>query len=86
MNQMKKNCKCLRVISPSDISEITALPSFRGLISDPATQQFSSMAPRIKKLPRQPKRSNRNWFSGASVQRKTGLPAMARPLAMGLLT
>jgi aryl-alcohol dehydrogenase-like predicted oxidoreductase len=40
----------------------------------------------MKKLPLQPNWLNRNWLIGAKVQRKTGLPAMASPLANGLLT
>lgn len=51
----------------------------------PATQQFNKIAPRIKKLPLQPKLSKRNWLRGARVQSITGLPAIARPFAMGLL-
>lgn len=54
-----------------------------GLMSAPATQQFSISPPRIRKLPRQPYSLIRNWLSGASVLRNTGLPAMAKPFAIG---
>lgn len=54
-----------------------------GLIRDPATQQLSKSPPRIRKLPLQPKALMRYWFKGARVLKKTGLPAMAKPLAMG---
>ena len=52
----------------------------------PATQQFNIRAPRMRKLPLQPKWSNRNRLKGARMLRNTGLPVMATPLAIGLLT
>ncbi len=65
----------------------TALAVFggaiRGLMSDPATQQLSRSPPRIRKLPLHPYSLIRYWLSGASVLRNTGLPAIAKPLAMG---
>lgn len=57
-----------------------------GLIRAPATQQFRTMDPSTRKLPLQPKESNRNWLRGARVNRTTGLPVMARPFASGRLT
>lgn len=59
---------------------------FTGLIKEPATQQFNTMDPKMRKLPLQPKESKRNWLRGAKVNRMTGLPVMARPFAMGLFT
>lgn len=54
-----------------------------GRMRDPATQQLKRRPPRIKKLPLQPNLSKSQVFIGAMVERKTGLPAMAIPLAIG---
>ncbi|KAK5895596.1 hypothetical protein CgunFtcFv8_009276 [Champsocephalus gunnari] len=55
----------------------------RGLMREPATQQFNTSPPRIRKLPLQPNWLKRYWLRGASVLRNTGLPVIASPLAMG---
>lgn len=54
-----------------------------GRMREPATQQLKRRPPRIKKLPLQPNFSKNHVFKGARVERKTGLPAMASPLAIG---
>lgn len=54
-----------------------------GRMRDPATQQLKRRPPRIMKLPLQPNLSKNHVFKGARVERKTGLPAMASPLAIG---
>lgn len=56
-----------------------------GLIRAPATQQFSIRPPRTNRLPLQPNLSSKYWLRGARQHRKTGLPAMASPLAKGRL-
>jgi hypothetical protein len=55
-----------------------------GRMREPATQQLKRRPPRIRKLPLQPNLSKNQVLIGARVERKTGLPAMAMPLAMGL--
>lgn len=54
-----------------------------GRMREPATQQLKRRPPRIMKLPLQPNFSKNHVFKGARVERKTGLPAMASPLAIG---
>lgn len=54
-----------------------------GRMREPATQQLKRRPPRIMKLPLQPNLSKNHVFKGARVERKTGLPAMASPLAIG---
>lgn len=56
-----------------------------GRMREPATQQLRSRPPRIMKLPLQPNLSKSTVFIGARVERKTGLPAMAIPFAIGRL-
>lgn len=54
-----------------------------GRMREPATQQLKRRPPRIMKLPLHPNLSKNHVFKGARVERKTGLPAMASPLAIG---